>query len=98
MLKPIATMTDHEMLVELLQEKRRNDRMKNIKYAILGAVLVILIILAAKYLPPVIRYFRSVQETLQQIQASVSQVQNLTDSVKESVSGLLEKIGGLFHW
>lgn len=98
MLKPIAAMTDHEMLVELLQEKRRADKMRNIKYAIAGAVCAVLIFLLIKYLPPVISYFRSVQETIEQIQSGVEQVQTVTDTVKDSVTGLLEKIGSLFHW
>ena len=60
MLKPVAAMTDHEMLVELMYEKRRNDRARNIKYMIAGAVLVLIIILSIKYVPPVVRYFQSV--------------------------------------
>ena len=55
MLKPIAAMSDHEMLVELMQEKRRNDRARNITYMIAGAILVLVIILLVRYLPPAIR-------------------------------------------
>ena len=64
MLKPVAAMTDHEMLVELMYEKRRNDRARNIKYMIAGAVLVLIIILSIKYVPPVVRYFQRLRFTL----------------------------------
>ena len=98
MLKPISAMTDHEMLVELMEEKRRNDRIRTAKLIVFCIVLVILIYLGIKYLPPIIRYFRSLNDTINQIQEGVDQVQGLTDSVINSVNSLLEKIGGIFHW
>ena len=96
MLKPISAMTDHEMLVELLQEKRRGETLRNIKLVLFGVFLALLAYLGFRYLPPVIEYFRGLNETIQKIQSGVDQVQTVTDSIKDSVGGLLEKLGGLF--
>jgi|GEM_PF-2509529 len=96
MLKPISAMTDHEMLVELMQEKRRGDTLRNIKLILLGVLLAVLVYLGFRYLPPAIAYFKALGETMAKIQTGVDQVQTVTDSIKDSVGGLLEKLGGLF--
>lgn len=96
MLKPISAMSDHEMLVELMQEKRRGDTLRNIKLVLLGVLLAVLVYLGFRYLPPAIAYFKGVGETIDKIQTGVDQVQTVTDSIKDSVGGLLEKLGGLF--
>ncbi len=97
MLKPVAAMTDHEMLVELMQEKRRNERARNIKYMIAGAVLVLVIILLIKYVPPVVRYFQKLNGTIETMQNSIAAVQGVADSINGTVTNLWNKIGGLFH-
>ena len=98
MLKPITAMTDHEMLVELMREKRRNDRARNIRYMILGAIVVLIAILLFRYLPPVIRYFQSLHATLDKIQSGVDQVQGVTDGIRNTVGELWDKLANLFRW
>ena len=97
MLKPVAAMTDHEMLVELMYEKRRNDRARNIKYMIAGAVLVLIIILSIKYVPPVVRYFQKLNETIETMQNSVAAIQGVADNINETITNLWNKLGGLFR-
>ena len=98
MLKPIAAMSDHEMLVELMTEKRRNDRARNIKYMIAGAILLLVIILLIKYLPPAIRYFRSLNESLETIRGGVETVRNAADNMNDKVNALWDKLANLFRW
>ena len=98
MLKPIAAMTDHEMLVELMREKRRNDRERNIKYMIIGAVIVLIALLLFKFLPPVIHYFQALNETIDRVQTGISEVQGVTNSIKETVGSLWDKFSNLLHW
>ena len=97
MLKPIAAMSDHEMLVELMYEKRRNDRARNIKYMIAGAVLVLIIILSIKYVPPIVRYFQRLNGTIETMQNSVAAIQGVADSINETITNLWDKLGGLFR-
>ena len=96
MLKPISAMTDHEMLVELMQEKRRGDTLRNIKLVLCGVLLAVLVYLGFRYLPPAIEFFRNLNDTVQKMQTGIDQVQTAADSIKESASGLLELLGGLF--
>ena len=98
MLKPIAAMTDHEMLLELMREKRRNERARNIRYMIAGAVIVLILILIFRYLPPVVHYFQSLNATIDKIQGNVEEVQGVANGIKDSVTGLLDKLGTTFHW
>ena len=98
MLKPISAMTDHEMLVELMQAKRRGDTVRNIKLVCAGIVIAVLVYLGFRYLPPVIHYFQKIGDALETIQNGVTRIQNVTDSVKGTVDGLLEKISSVFRW
>ncbi|MBP5750721.1 MAG: hypothetical protein J6X24_08025 [Firmicutes bacterium] len=98
MLKPIAAMSDHEMLVELMHEKRRNDRARNITYMIAGAILVLVIILLVRYLPPAIRYFRSLNESLDSIRSGVESVRGVADNVNNTITSLWDKLATLFRW
>ncbi len=97
MAKPISAMTDREMLAELLQEKRRNDRARNIQYMIAGALLVIAAVLLYRFLPPVIHYFQRLNDTIDTIQSGVDQVQSVTDGIKETLGSVWDKLANLFR-
>ena len=88
MKKPVAQMTEREMLEELITEKRRNDIVKIVFLGIFLAVSVIVIILLAVYLPPVIAFFRRLSESVQQVQEELQRVLNAADSVRETLSGI----------
>lgn len=90
MRKPIEDMTDHEMLVELLSEKRREENRRYAKIGFYILIAVAIIILCAIYLPPVIAYFRKLNDTVQQIQQAIRQVQTTTDNIKSTVVGIGE--------
>lgn len=90
MQKPIEEMSDHEMLVELLREKRRAETLRYVKISVYAAIIITIGILCAIYLPPIIAYFRKLNETVQQIQQAMQQVQSATDSVRDTVAGIGE--------
>ena len=98
MLKPIAAMTDHEMLLELMQEKRRNDRSRKIRYMIAGAVIVLTVILLIRFLPPAVSYFRTMKETIDRMQASVTEIQNAADSIRNTIGDMWNRFSTLLHW
>ena len=88
MQKPIEMMTDHEMLQELLEEKRRADRVRSIKIAVCAAILIAVAVLCAIYLPPIIEYFRKLNESVQQIRSTLQELRAVTDAVRETVGNL----------
>ena len=65
--KPIPEMTDREMLIELLQEKRRAENLRWVRLGVVAALVLAIGILCAVYLPPVIRYFRKLNELLERV-------------------------------
>lgn len=97
MRKSIEEMTDHEMLTELLREKRREENWRYVKLGVYALIIVAIAILCAIYLPPVIAYFRRLNESIQQIQQALQQLQNTTDSVKSTVAELGESGAEALH-
>ena len=65
--KPIPEMTDREILIELLQEKRRAENLRWVRLGVVAALVLAIGILCAVYLPPVIRYFRKLNELLERV-------------------------------
>ncbi len=88
MRKPIAEMTDHEMLLELMQEKRSVDQRRYVRLVCMAVAAGVLIILGVKYLPPVIAYFKEVRAATQQIEQTLGQIRQNTDNVLGIVRGL----------
>ncbi len=96
---PIEEMTDHEMLVELLKEKRLRDKLRLVKLIVWAIVLVVLLILAFIYVPPVIQFFKEVHDNLESISKSLESlnqtvtdaygnITDISDSIKEQLENL----------
>lgn len=99
-MKDYSEMSDHELLMELVKEKRRNDRIRYVRYAVYGLILLAVIVIGAIYIPKivaVINRYNRFMEQMEGLNEKVSSVVNdgtvdLLDSVKEA----MEKIQGLF--
>ena len=99
-MKDYSQMSDHELLMELVKEKRRNDRIRYVRYAVCGLILLAVIVTGAIYIPKivsVINRYNRFMEQMEGLNEKVSSVVNdgtvdLLDSVKE----VMEKIQGLF--
>lgn len=97
MSRPLEEMTDHEMLVELLEEKRYQERMRNLRIGCKAAVALAVVILLCIYLPPVIRTYRQLNETMQQVRDTVDQVKGAVEQVKGAstrVQGTMDELQG----
>ena len=51
----IEEMSDHELLMELVAEKRRNDRIRLIRYGIDLLIMIFVCILAWIYIPKIVK-------------------------------------------
>jgi len=75
-MKDINEMSDHELLMELVEEKRRNDKIRYIKYGIYAVLALIVIILCIKYIPMIVdmvnRYNALMESLSRLIPASIS--------------------------
>ncbi len=85
--KPVEEMSEREMLVELLTEKRRQDKARVVRYAVLAAVIIAIAVLAIIYVPKIVNAYKALMETY-------SQVQELSLEAEEAlgqVEGAVEK-------
>lgn len=95
--KPVEEMTDRELLEELIREKRLQERTRNFRIGCRVAVALVVVILLCVYLPPVIRFYRQANETMQQVRDAVGQVRGGVEQVKGAstrVQGTMDELQG----
>jgi len=76
-------MSDHEMLVELIEEKRRQDRVRYIKYAVWGVIAIALIVLAAIYVPKIAALYREVDGTMQEVDRTMQEINSTLRNLQD---------------
>ncbi|MBQ2657085.1 MAG: hypothetical protein IJF87_00760 [Erysipelotrichaceae bacterium] len=99
-MKDYSQMSDHELLMELVKEKRRNDKLRYIRYGFSALVLLAVVIVAAIYVPKIVAVIRRYNQFMDQMEGLNDKVSsfvnegtvNLLDSVKE----IMEKVQSLF--
>lgn len=89
---PIEEMSDHEILLELIKDKRRNDRNRYIKNTVRIIIAIAVIVLLIIVVPPVVRFFRQLNETITQMQESIAQVTEVAEGVRTQVEDSLAQI------
>ena len=77
----IETMTDHELLMELVKDQQRREKKEKTRRYISLAVLLVILALLLFCVPKVIRLYRDLYDALKQI-----------NDVAEKVNGTLEGI------
>lgn len=103
-MKKIEQMTDHEMMVELMNDKRRRDLYRTIK--IICAVLVIaaVVVIAIMYVPKIITLVNEEKSLMAKVNELSEKAGGVFDSLGdgtmqqlkdmvESLSSLLKKLG-----
>ena len=78
--KEIKTMSDHELLMELVQEKRRAERARRLRSCVLGGVAALLLVLCLLYVPRAVRAVRRYNDTMESLNRTVTQVQSFLDA------------------
>ena len=82
MRKSIESMSDRELLMELVADKRRADRARRIKTIVWLAVAAALLVLALIYLPPLAARIRQFNQTMDQLQQAATSANEFFDNVK----------------
>ena len=102
-MKELQDMSDHELLMELVREKRNSDRLRMISLIFTGTFLLILAVLFLMALPKIVSFYKSVQQMQKQLQDVEQAVKGLsesfgpetTDKIKEMLENL-QKLFGFF--
>ena len=103
-MKNIEEMTDHELLMELVAEKRQRDVQKKIRIAIWIAIGILIIYLLWIYVPKIIEIYNKWDAMFEQIQSTGQKVDGVVEDIKngplkslqsgiDSISGFLKKLG-----
>ena len=89
----IENMSDHELLMELVKEQQRRDKREKTRLYISLAVLLVIVVILAVWVPKIIALQRELNDTLQQINAVAEQVENTLDGIDlEGLKNILEKL------
>ena len=95
-MKDYNSMTDHEILMELLQDKRRNDRNRYIKYALIGIIALLVVGALMVYIPKIvaiINKYNEIMDKLNQIDTHIDTIFDKFDfNALEDIKELMSKI------
>lgn len=83
MKKKIEEMTDHEILVELLKEKRMRDKIMYVKIAVYSVILITLMILGCIYIPKIVAFVNRVNEDLERIENTIIEFEENMNTLME---------------
>ena len=99
MMKEIEMMSDHELLMELVAEKRRNDRIRYIKYGIYGVIGLAVAVMCFIYVPKIIDFYNKFNKVMDQLSEATNSVRRVSDSIStetiESFNSVVEAIKSL---
>ena len=98
-MKNYNEMSDHEILMELLEEKRKNDKLKTVKYAIYATILVFIIVVLAIYVPKILRFINNYNDFMNQfsdINKKMDEfLNNFDPSVTKDLTAFIEQLKNL---
>jgi len=87
-MKDMQEMTDRELLMELLEDKRRQEKERKVKYWVLAAVVLVIAVLLVIYIPKAAAFFDNVNRTMAMMETEV-------DNIKVSFDSAMQKIDEL---
>ena len=78
--KKIESMTDHELLCELVRQGRRAERENQIKTCLIAVLLLAVLILALIYIPRILAPIRQLNAALDEVQQTIDQAKGVLGS------------------
>ena len=89
----IETMTDHELLMELVKDQQRREKKEKTRRYISLAVLLVILALLLFCVPKVIRLYRDLYDALKQINAVAERVNGTLEGIDtDLLNDILEKL------
>ncbi|MBO5555690.1 MAG: hypothetical protein J5927_00745 [Oscillospiraceae bacterium] len=80
-MKELSSMTDRELLLELVADKRRADRARRIKAYVWMVVAAALAVLCLIYVPRIVHTVRHYNQVISQVSETVTEAQGFLDSL-----------------
>ena len=92
---PTEEMSDHELLMELVAEKRRNDRIRYIYYGLYTVFAVFLIVMGCIYIPKIVRIVNQYKELMENYQQLIARLNATDGKINEFMNGFETDLGGI---
>lgn len=84
----IEEMSTRELLMELVQEKRREETLRIIGYMLRGALVLAVILVLIKFGPQIIAFFKGMSDTINSISQTVHKIDEAIDKFGGMIGGL----------
>ncbi|MBQ6334763.1 MAG: hypothetical protein IJI46_06835 [Erysipelotrichaceae bacterium] len=98
-MKNIEEMSDHELLMELVAEKRRQDKLRYLKYAFYGLIGLAFVVLCYIYVPKIVEMYKAYKQMVDKVNELTSQLQGTSDKINSLIDdvsdGTIEKLKSL---
>ena len=95
----IGEMSDHEMLVELMKDKKKRDTWRIVRIAAAVVIVAVIAVMALKYVPRIIALAEEAQNLMGRINSMVDQVGGVMDNLGEDslnqLKSSIEKLNSL---
>ena len=78
----ISAMTDHELLMELVEEQRRQERMRRVKTILWIAAALAVFVLACVYVPKLSALLRHYNAVMNSLESATARVNDSLDEFK----------------
>ena len=99
-MKDYENMSDHELLMELVEEKRKNDIRRYIRYGIDAVIVIVIAVIAYIYVPKIVEMVNRYNSLMNQVKEIGNEVEGFTSSFDpqtlEDLKELIEKLQKLF--
>ena len=98
-MKDYSQMSDHELLMELVKEKRRSDKIRYIRYGIHALILLAVVVTGIIYVPKIVAVIRRYNAFMDQMEGLNDKVSSFvnegTIGLLDSVRSIMEKVQSL---
>ena len=89
---PYENMTEREMLAELMEDKRRRDKLRWVKIAVAAVVLILVIVFAVKYIVPMSGYVKEIEASMSTIEKEVDAMKDQAQSIMNDMQSKLDEV------
>ncbi len=90
--KPVETMTERELLQELVKERRVDSFYRNLDVAVRTVIILAVLIIAIIVIPKIAAFYLDFKETMDGVQATMRQIEGSMDGMKETGEKTLENL------
>lgn len=82
-MKSLEEMTDHELLMELVAEKRRQDKLRYAKYALIAVVVIVLCVGLGMIISKINEFEKNYQQFVGQLEGIAGQFETMEKQVND---------------